>query len=91
MMKDVVVINMVLWLINGVKYFDMIWALTQGGPSNQTHTLATYMYQTAYGVRFVTINNKGMGTAIAVIMLLIIVLGRTLVNKLTKDSDTVEY
>lgn len=91
MMKDVVIINMVLWLINGVKYFDMIWALTQGGPSNQTHTLATYMYQSAYGVKYVSINNKGQGTAIAVIMLLIIILGRFIINKADKESDTIEY
>lgn len=91
LLKDITIINMVLWLIGGVKYFDMIWALTQGGPANQTHTLATYMYQNAYGVRYVTINNKGLGTATAVVMLLLIAFGRLLVNKITKESESVEY
>ncbi len=86
MMKDVVLINLMLWIINSVKVFDIPWALTLGGPSNQTHTIATYLYQVTYGVRQFVTNDKGLGTAIAVVMLLMIAVGRAITARMQKDS-----
>ena len=32
-------------LIGSLKYFDMIWNMTQGGPAGSTELMATYMYK----------------------------------------------
>jgi len=32
-------------MIGSLKYFDMIWNMTQGGPAKGTELMATYMYK----------------------------------------------
>jgi raffinose/stachyose/melibiose transport system permease protein len=38
-------INLMLGLIGGLKIFDQIFAITQGGPAGSTHTISTLIYQ----------------------------------------------
>lgn len=38
----------ILSLIGSLKYFDLIWVMTEGGPNNSTHLMATYMYKQAF-------------------------------------------
>lgn len=38
----------VLSLIGSLKYFDLIWVMTEGGPSNASQLMATYMYKQAF-------------------------------------------
>lgn len=38
-------INLMLGLIGGLKIFDQIFALTNGGPAGSTHTISTLIYQ----------------------------------------------
>ena len=47
-------------LIGSLKYFDMIWNMTQGGPNHGTELMATYMYKTSFQ-KF----NMGYGSTIA--------------------------
>ena len=47
-------------LIGSLKYFDLIWNMTQGGPNHGTELMATYMYKTSFQ-KF----NMGYGSAIA--------------------------
>ena len=47
-------------LIGSLKYFDMIWNMTQGGPSGGTELMATYMYKMSFQ-KF----NMGYGSAVA--------------------------
>ena len=35
-------------LIGSLKYFDMIWNMTQGGPAGSTELMATYMYKLSF-------------------------------------------
>ena len=39
---------MVLSLIGSLKYFDLIWVMTEGGPTNASELMATYMYKKAF-------------------------------------------
>lgn len=47
-------------LIGSLKYFDLIWNMTQGGPSGGTELMATYMYKMSFQ-KF----NMGYGSAVA--------------------------
>ena len=47
-------------LIGSLKYFDLIWSMTQGGPNHGTELMATYMYKMSF-VKF----NMGYGSTIA--------------------------
>jgi raffinose/stachyose/melibiose transport system permease protein len=38
----------VLSLIGSLKYFDLIWVMTEGGPANASELMATYMYKKAF-------------------------------------------
>lgn len=62
----VLFINLVLITIYTVNTFDMILALTGGGPGRSTEVLALFMYFEAFN-RF----NLGTAAAIAVVMLLV--------------------
>lgn len=66
MMKSTFQINLIMITIGTIGYFDIIYALTGGGPNRVTEVLPLYMYNSAF--RF---HQLGEGAAMAVIMLLI--------------------
>lgn len=66
LLMPVIFINLVLITIYTVNTFDMILALTGGGPGRATEVLALYMYFEAFE-RF----NLGLAAGIAVVMLVI--------------------
>jgi ABC-type sugar transport system permease subunit len=50
-------------VIDSLRTFDIVWAMTRGGPYNTTQLLSTYMYQQGF-----TLVNLGYGSAIAVVI-----------------------
>ncbi|MFF4244867.1 carbohydrate ABC transporter permease [Streptomyces sp. NPDC001822] len=56
-------------LVNGLKSFDLIWVLTQGGPGRQSETLAVSMYQETFLAL-----HPGAGAAVAVVLTVIVLL-----------------
>lgn len=54
-------------LIGSLKYFDLIWNMTQGGPGNSTELMATYMYKLSFS-QF----NMGYGSTVAAGMFILI-------------------
>ena len=91
LVKDILNIGIMYWIINGWMSFGVVYVMTQGGPSNMTHTLATYMVWMS--VDYVSSAFKmGYGTAIAVCILIIVVLFVVLYRRLTRRwSEAVEY
>lgn len=63
--RRVLLIAATLDLINTVKYFDLIWVMTGGGPANRTEVLATLIYRV--GFQFF---RAGRAAALAVAMVL---------------------
>ena len=63
-LKSVLFVTLVLVTIYAVNTFDLIFALTGGGPGRATQVLALFMYQEAFQD-----NALGRGAAIAVVML----------------------
>ncbi len=56
-------------IIDSMKVYDVIKGLTDGGPNHATEMLATYMYSQSF--RY---NNVGLGTAVACVMVLIMMI-----------------
>lgn len=50
-----------LSMIGSLRYFDLIWVMTRGGPGGSTEVLATYMYRQAFSLQ-----RLGYGSAVAV-------------------------
>lgn len=64
-------------LIGSLKYFDMIWNMTGGGPAGGTELMATYMYKLSFQ-QF----NMGYGSAVAAGMFILITLIALVFNKI---------
>jgi len=65
LLKETFVIVIATLMVAALKVFDIVKGLTDGGPQNSTEMLATYMYSQTFKY-----NNVGMGTAIACVMLI---------------------
>lgn len=63
-------------LIGSLKYFDMVWNMTQGGPAGGTELMATYMYKLSFQ-QF----NMGYGSCVAAGMFVLITLIALLFQK----------
>lgn len=66
MLKETFVIVLATQIIASMKVYDIVYVMTDGGPANSTQTLATYMYDQTF-----TYSNLGVGSAIATVMVLI--------------------
>ncbi len=66
-MKGSVKSAAVLSLVGSLKYFDLIYVMTQGGPNGATELMATYMYKNAFQTM-----QMGYGSTIASGMFIVI-------------------
>jgi len=48
LLTPTLLIVLVLRTMEAFKVFDIVWIMTNGGPANETQTIAIYAYQTAY-------------------------------------------
>ena len=69
LMKETFVIVIATLVIVSMKVYDVILGMTGGGPANSTQTLGTYMRAQTF-----LYNHFGIGTAIAIVMLLVMLL-----------------
>lgn len=66
-LKNVMTVVILLEMIGAFQVFDIIWGTTQGGPIRSTEVLATYMFK-----RGIQQGEYGLGSAIAVVFMLIV-------------------
>ncbi len=66
LLRETTLIVLAITAINALKAYDIVYAMTNGGPANRTQLLSTWMYFLTYNY-----NTVGQGTAIAVILFLI--------------------
>ncbi len=64
-------------LIGSLKYFDLIWNMTGGGPAGGTELMATYMYKLSFQQY-----NMGYGSCVAAGMFILITAIALLFNKI---------
>jgi raffinose/stachyose/melibiose transport system permease protein len=69
LLRPTIVSGMTLSIIGSLKYFDLIFVMTGGGPGVATELMATYMYKNSF-VRY----NMGYGATIASGMFILITL-----------------
>jgi multiple sugar transport system permease protein len=72
-------------VIDSLRSFDIVWAMTAGGPFNSTQLLSTYMYSEAFQGR-----QLGYASAIAVIIFVLAlgVIITYLVRALSEDKES---
>lgn len=71
-----------LGIIQGLRIFDQILALTGGGPAGATETLATQVYKQAF-----SLGQFGFGSALALVLTVIILVFAILQQYVTRDRD----
>lgn len=72
-----------LAVIGSLRYFDLIYVMTGGGPDGASEVMATYMYTTVFASF-----QLGYGSTIAAAMFLVVMLIATLGMRLTRRFET---
>lgn len=67
MLAPAITVNMVMSTIGVLKFFDMPFIMTKGGPGHSTETLAITIYNNAF-----LINKMGYGTAISLVLFILV-------------------
>lgn len=67
-LRAVTIVVVGISLVNGLKAFDLIWVLSQGGPARSTETLAVSMYWETF-----VLQRPGSGAAVAVVLTIVVV------------------
>ncbi|MCR6112144.1 sugar ABC transporter permease [Bacillus sp. A301a_S52] len=87
LISGVIKVTIVLAVIGSLKYFDLIYVMTDGGPNGASEVMASYMYKLAFRT-----NDFGYGSAIGFFLLILILLVTYLIRKLTTSrEDNVQY
>lgn len=84
MMRPAITNATVLSMIGSLKYFDLIYVMTGGGPGNATELMATYMYKNAFATY-----KMGYGSTVASAMFILITAFSLLVMKLLNQREEV--
>lgn len=69
LLRETFIIVFATTLFNAMRVFDIIYAMTGGGPAQNTQVLASWMYYQSF-----TVNNIGPGSAISIILLIIVLI-----------------
>ncbi|WP_253259739.1 carbohydrate ABC transporter permease [Subtercola boreus] len=81
--RPAVAISTTLGIVNGLRVFDQIMALTNGGPAGATETLATQVYKQAFSLA-----NFGYGAALALILSAIILVFAVIQQRVTRGTES---
>jgi len=82
MLRPTIISGMILSIIGSLKYFDLVYVMTGGGPGVATELMATYMYRYSF-----TRLNMGYGSTVAagmfILITIIALITVTVLNKRT--------
>lgn len=82
LIKPMAKISITMSCIGSLKFFDLIYNMTKGGPSNQTEVLASHLYNEAFGgMRF------GYASAISIMIMVLCIVVSGIVNKAIRVED----
>ncbi|MBU9714316.1 carbohydrate ABC transporter permease [Evansella tamaricis] len=86
LIAGVIKVTIVLAVVGSLKYFDLIYIMTDGGPNGASEVMASYMYKQAFRM-----NDFGYGSAVGFFLLLIALTVTWLIRKLTATKEEVQY
>ncbi len=86
LISGVIKVTVVLAIVGSLKYFDLIYVMTGGGPNGASEVMASYMYRHAFKSF-----DFGYSSAIGFFLLLICLVVTWLIRKLTASDDHVQY
>lgn len=86
LIKEVVSVTIVLAIVGSLKYFDLIYVMTAGGPNGASEVMASYMYKLAFNSY-----NFGYGSAIGFLLLVITMIVTLIIRKVTETKERIEY
>jgi multiple sugar transport system permease protein len=82
MIRPVILVALLIRSMDAIRYYDIIWVTTAGGPADSTKIIPIRLYETAF--RFF---NLGYAAAIGLSMLIVtIILGRLFVGFMTRGN-----
>ena len=84
MLKPISVVVITMAMVNSFKVFDLIYVVTRGGPAKTTETLAITMFRESF-----VLFNMGYGSAISIILTLMILLISFVYMKKSLDTETI--
>lgn len=83
---EVIKVTIVLAVVGSLKYFDLIFVMTDGGPNGASEVMASYMYHQAFRAY-----DFGYGSAIGFFLLVICLVITWVIRKLTASNDSIQY
>jgi len=83
---EVIKVTIVLAVVGSLKYFDLIYVMTDGGPNGSSEVMASYMYHQAFRAY-----DFGYGSSIGFFLLIICLIVTWIIRKLTATKDTIQY
>ena len=87
MVKNLTEVAVLLCFTGGIQMFDLVYVLTNGGPYDTTQVPTTYLVRVVFRDQ-----QMGYGSALAVILTVVVLLVGLLYNKVrTKEDAVVEY
>lgn len=82
MISGAFTINFTLSLINGLKVFDQISVMTDGGPGFTTETIVYLLYKVGFNE-----GRQGFGTAVGIVLLFLIIILNMVQQKFLKSRE----
>ncbi len=86
LIMNVFKVTIVLSIVGSLKYFDLIYVMTGGGPNGASEVMASYMYKLAFSSY-----NFGYGSAIGFLLLIITLIVTVIIRKITANKDEIQY
>ena len=85
LIREVFTVGVVFLVIGSLKFFDAIWVMENQQPAKDSHVLATVLYQKVF-----TEYNVGYGSAVAVLLFILVFLATLVTLKLSR-KEALEY
>ena len=86
LIAGVIKVTIVLAIVGSLKYFDLIYVMTGGGPNGASEVMASYMYRQAFKSF-----DFGYSSAVGFFLLLICLIVTWIVRKVTASGEDIQY
>ena len=86
LIKPIIGIDTVLIATGSLRYFDLIYVMSNGGPNHSSEVVALYMYYKSFRDM-----QYGYGSAVAVVLLVLCLIVTVVLNRAFKSEDVQLY